>query len=154
MKKISISTILLGIIVMFFGCSKTSNHNQVVTCPMCGGSGMFCLMPDDIFAPRSTCSACNGSGMCTAEQADNIRDAISQANSFINNDEINTPQRSGRSAYEIQRDLDKAYQLLADMERQYNECSSVTVAAQYPSMIQNQRNRIWQLEQELRNANY
>ena len=41
-------------------------------------------------------------------------------------------QRTGRSAQEIQYDLHKAYRLLADMERQHQECSSVTIAVQYP----------------------
>lgn len=129
--------VLLSLVsLFFFGCSRgSSKQNQMVTCPMCGGTGIFCLMPDDLFAPRSTCSACNGTGMCTAEQANNIREAIHQTNSFMNGNGMDTPHCSGRSAYEIRRDLDKAYRLLDDMERQYRECSSVTIAAQYPSMI-------------------
>ena len=81
--------------------------------------------------------------MCTEEQANNIQ-------SFMNP----SVQRTGRSAQEIQYDLHKAYRLLADMERQYQECSSVTIAVQYPSMIQKQRERIYRLEAELRNATH
>ena len=155
MKKVIYSALILFATIS--GCSGEASkykQNQMVTCPMCGGSGVFCLMPDDIFAPRTTCSACNGSGMCTEEQAINIQDAIDQANSFMNGGGMGIPRQSRRSVYEIQCDLDKAYSLLADMECQYQDCSSVTIAAQYPSMIQNQRERIKRLEEELRNASY
>lgn len=153
--KLRMVALLLLVLLTIMSCSNgRRQQNQMVTCPMCGGTGVFCLMADDVFAPRSTCSGCNGTGMCTAEQANNIRGAINQANSFMNDNGISTPTRSGRTAYEIQRDLDKAYRLLADMERQYQECSSVTIAAQYPAMIQNQRERICRLEEELRNATH
>ena len=153
--KIKMAALLLLVLLTIMSCNNgRKQQNQMVMCPMCGGTGVFCLMPDDMLAPRSTCSACNGTGMCTADQANKIQDAINQANSFMNNDDMCIPTHSGRSTYEIQRDLDKAYRLLADMERQYQECSSVIIAAQYPSMIQNQRERIWRLEEELRNASF
>ena len=157
MNKVVYSILALLATIILSGCSgEASNHkqNQMVTCPMCGGSGVFCLMSDDIFAPRTTCSACNGTGMCTEQQAINIQNAVEQANSFMNGGGMDTPRQSGRSVYEIQHDLDKAYRLLADMERQYQECSSVIIAAQYPSMIQKQRERIYRLEAELRNATH
>ena len=151
LKMMALTLLVLTII----SCSNGGTHqHQMVTCPMCGGSGVFCLMPDDIFAPRTTCSTCNGTGMCTEQQAINIQNAVEQANSFMNGGGMDTPRQSGRSVYEIQHDLDKAYRLLADMERQYQECSSVTIAVQYPSMIQKQRERIYRLEAELRNATH
>ena len=150
---LSIGLIMLGCTSMNSNSEKESSQHSVI-CPMCGGSGVSCLMPDDIFAPRTTCSACNGTGMCTEQQAINIQNAVEQANFFMNGGRMNTPQKSGRSVYEIQHDLDKAYRLLADMERQYQECSSVIIAAQYPSMIQKQRERIYRLEAELRNATH
>lgn len=145
MKKIVI--ILLGLILI--SCTSTNSNSgnessqQMVICPMCGGSGTFEYMPGDIFAPREQCAGCNGTGMCTEEQANNIQ-------SFMNP----SVQRTGRSAQEIQYDLNKAYDHLADMERQYENCSSVTLKAQYPSMIQQQRERIQRLEEELRYASY
>jgi hypothetical protein len=110
---------------------------------MCGGSGIFEYIPGDVIAPREQCAGCNGTGWCTEEQAQNIQ-------SFMNP----TPKTTGRNAQEIQYDLNKAYDLLADMERQYENCSSVTIATQYPSMIQQQRERIQRLEEELRYASY
>ena len=146
MKKILL--VLVGFMTIACAGSRTNSGNeseqsQLVICPMCGGSGIFEYMPGDIMAPREICAGCNGTGMCTEEQARNIQGFMAP-----------THQSTGRSAQEIQYDLNKAYDLLADMERQYENCSSVTIAAQYPSMIQQQRERIQRLEEELRHASY
>lgn len=65
-----------------------------------------------------------------------------------------SPKQPGRSAQEIRWELDKAYQNLADMQRQYEECTSKTMATQYPSMIARQQDLIRRLEEELRNATH
>lgn len=141
--------VFLFIGLMMISCTSTNTNSEnessqrSVICPMCGGSGIFEYIPGDVMAPREQCAGCNGTGWCTEEQAQNIQ-------SFMNP----AVQRTGRSSQEIQYDLNKAYNLLADMERQYEECSSVTIAAQYPSMIQRQREHIMRLEEELRLASY
>lgn len=38
-------------------------------CPMCGGTGFFDFMPDDVIAPKQTCSGCGGNGIVTTETA-------------------------------------------------------------------------------------
>lgn len=134
-----------------------SHSERYVVCPMCNGTGVFEFIPGDVMAPRQTCAGCNGSGRCTEEQAANLRNMQQQAYDAVYGGGNSLPpggstSPSGRSAYEIQMDLDKAYRLLDDMERQYQECTSYTVAAQYPSMIADQRERIRRLEEELQSA--
>ena len=139
--------LLIGLMVLSCTSTKTNSESESlkrsVICPMCGGTGTFEYIPGDIMTPREQCVGCNGTGMCTEEQARNIQGFMTP-----------THQSTGRSAQEIQYDLNKAYDLLADMERQYENCSSVTIAAQYPSMIQQQRERIQRFEEELRHASY
>ena len=107
-------------------------------------------------APTVKCSACGGKGVCTASTAKKMIEMRNEVNSMMNGGNQIIPnqggRRSGRSAYEIQNDLNKAYQLLNSMEENYRNCTSVVVAAQYPNMIANQKERIRQLEAELRNA--
>ncbi|MCR4665375.1 MAG: hypothetical protein K5660_08430 [Paludibacteraceae bacterium] len=129
---------------------------QLVVCPMCGGDGVFEYMPGDVMAPRVQCSGCNGSGQCTVEQAEVIIEAYEQVQNMLNpGGGYTAPEhKRGRSIYEIQRDIDKAYKLLHDMEYNYEHCSSMVTAAQYPGMIRDQRERIQRLEDELRRASY
>ena len=130
-----------------------SHDVRYVTCPMCNGTGVFELSPGDMMSPRMTCSGCNGTGTCTEEQTAGIREMQRRANEAVyGNSSGSSSSRSGRSAYEIQRDLEKAYANLHDMERQYRHCSSGVAASQYPSMIANQRDLIRRLEEELMNA--
>ena len=46
-----------------------ASATQMVRCPMCGGTGIYEFMPDDVVAPRETCIGCNGSGTVTPEVA-------------------------------------------------------------------------------------
>lgn len=159
MNKIITSIILLFCSFAFCECSSHSGQRNdsksLVSCPMCNGSGYYDVMPGDIFAPRGTCGLCNGTGKCTEDVANQMINAMQQTNQYINGDTpFDTPKRSSRSASEIQYELDKAYRNLADMERHYQECTTHTLVVQYPYMIQNQRERIWRLEEELRNATY
>ena len=62
--------------------------------------------------------------------------------------------RSKRSRDVIERDRRKAIQLLKDMENQYENCSWVVMQARYRVMIANQKQRIKQLEDELRHASH
>lgn len=132
---------------------------QMVTCPMCNGSGVFEYMPGDVMAPRETCSACNGNGVCDVNTAQQVMQAMGQvdammgggASGYGGSGGYNTGG-SGRSVYEIQYDLDKAYELLEDMERNYANCDGIVASSQYPGMIADQKERIRQLEAELRNA--
>ncbi len=59
---------------------------------------------------------------------------------------------SGRDAYQIEYELNKAYELLEGMQQDYENCTSGVIRAQYPRMIAEQKERIRQLEAELRNA--
>lgn len=44
-------------------------ETQMVTCPMCNGTGIFDFMPGDVMAPKQTCGACNGNGVCDVNTA-------------------------------------------------------------------------------------
>lgn len=125
-------------------------QQQLAQCPMCGGTGIFDYMPGDIYAPKVECPACNGHGMCDINRAQEAMQAIAQANAMMR--EGGNGYRSGRSTYEIEYDLRRANDLLQSMEEDYHNCSSSVIAAQYPSVIANQKELIRQLEAELRNA--
>lgn len=60
---------------------------------------------------------------------------------------------SGRSAYEIRYELNKAYELLYDMQEQMNNSTGVT-RSMYPQMIADQKQFILRLENELANATH
>ena len=130
--------------------NPTRDNSQALTiCPICGGTGVHEIIPGDIMAP-----CCHGNKKCTQEEADMHLQFRQQAEELVTGGKSSSPsgRRSGRSAYEIKRDLDKAYKMLDDMENQYRDCRSRTLAAQYPSMIAKQRERIQRLEDELRHA--
>lgn len=59
---------------------------------------------------------------------------------------------SGRDAYQIEYELNKAYELLKSMEEAYTNSDGIVVRLQYLQMIAEQKERIRQLEAELRNA--
>lgn len=75
-------------------------------------------------------------------------------NSTPNNNYNSSPSPSGRSRASIQYDLNKAYDLLYDMERYRENTNSTVLKMQYDRMIINQKQRINELEAELRNATY
>lgn len=130
-------------------------QRQMVQCPMCGGTGVFDYLPGDVFAPKVECPACHGQGECDINSAQEAMQAMAQAEAIMSGGYgggYDGNYSSGRSAYEIEYDLRKAYDLLQSMEEDYRNCSSGVIAAQYPSMIANQQERILQLEAELRNA--
>lgn len=130
-----------------------SQQPQIVSCPMCGGTGIFDYMPGDIMAPKVKCEACNGTGQCDAEAASQLQQMFDDINIMIDGGCGNgRGYGSGRSVNEIEYDLQKAYGLLESMKNDYNNCSSGVLKAQYPSMIEQQEARIAQLEAELRNA--
>jgi len=64
-----------------------------------------------------------------------------------------TNSYSGRSAYEIRYELNKAYELLYDMQEQMNNSTGVT-RSMYPQMIADQKQFILRLENELANATH
>lgn len=138
---------------------SNSQQTQMVSCPMCGGTGVFDFMPGDMFAPKYQCPACEGNGVCSARKAQEAIQAKREADAMMSGGCSNGSgyydgegYGSGRSAYEIEYDLQKARELLEEMEENYYNCSSGVIRAQYPSMIAEQRTRIAQLEAELRNA--
>lgn len=130
--------------------SKVSKEQQaqLVTCPMCNGTGIFDFMPEDVMAPKHTCSGCNGRGVCDVNTAQQIMQINSQFDGMTGGGS----GKSGRSAYEIEKDLNKAYELLKSMEELYANTDGVVASSQYPRMISEQKERIRQLEAELRNA--
>lgn len=147
-----------------FGENSTSeleeNNNggqeaQLVSCPMCNGTGIFDFMPGDVMAPKQTCGACNGSGMCDVNTAQQVMQAKEQIEAMMGGGEgvgAYSSGGSGREAYQIEYDLKKAYELLEGMQQDYENCTSGVIRAQYPRMIAEQKERIRQLEAELRNA--
>lgn len=129
-------------------------RTQVVTCPMCNGTGVFDFMPGDVIAPKQTCSACNGHGVCDVNTAQQAMQAKAQVDAMMGGGSSGSYSSggSGRSAYDIEDDLKKAYELLESMEEDYYNCSSVVLKTQYPRMIADQKEHIRQLEAELRNT--
>lgn len=128
---------------------------QMVTCPMCNGTGIFDFMPGDVMAPKQTCGACNGNGVCDVNTAQQVMQAKAQVDAMMGGGGSAggySSGGSGRDAYQIEYELNKAYELLEGMQRDYENCSSGVIRAQYPRMIADQKERIRQLEAELRNA--
>lgn len=168
--------LLVGELVLFVSCGNTpknsSNGNsfdgnsldeannpeyveqaQMVTCPMCNGTGVFDFMPGDVMAPKQTCGACNGNGVCdenTAQQIGQLQEQINSMNQQFTNEFSTLPMRKSRAA--IQMLLDKAYESLQSMQTAYDNSSSVVLKTLYPRMIAEQKERIRKLEEELRNA--
>lgn len=130
-------------------------ETQMVTCPMCNGTGVFDFMPGDVMAPKQTCGACNGNGVCDVNTAQQVMQAKAQVDAMMGgggNAGGYNSGGSGRDAYQIEYELNKAYELLEGMQRDYENCTSGVIRAQYPRMIADQKERIRQLEAELRNA--
>ncbi len=124
------------------------SNQQMVVCPMCGGTGVFEFIPGDVMAPKQICQGCSGSGAVTAGEAQQMINAINQMNAGGN---TNGGYETG-NVYEIELALKKAYALLQDMEEQYETTTSGVTKAQYANMIIEQKERIAQLEAELRSA--
>ena len=158
------------VIIVMDTLASCGGGNQQVVCPMCGGTGVVEYIPGDVFAPQVQCSACNGTGRCDARTAQQVIDAQRQVNNMFGGGYQNQAQDdwvqagnsggygygggNGRSIHQIEYDLRKAYEQLESLERDYRNCSSGVISAQYPQLIANQQNRIAQLEAELRNAHY
>lgn len=127
---------------------------QMVICPMCNGTGIFDLMPGDMMAPKQTCGACNGNGVCDVNTAQQVMQAKAQVDEMMGGGSASgySSGGSGRDASQIEYELNKAYELLEGMQQDYENCSSGVIRAQYPRMIADQKERIRQLEEELRSA--
>jgi len=128
---------------------------QMVICPMCNGTGIFDFMPGDVMAPKQTCGACNGNGVCDVNTAQQVIQAKAQVDAMMGGGGSAGGYNSGgsgRDVYQIEYELNKAYELLEGMQQDYENCSSGVIRAQYPRMIADQKERIRQLEAELRNA--
>ncbi len=113
------------------------------------------FMPGDVMAPKQTCGACNGNGVCDANTAQQVMQAKAQIDAMMgdgSSTDGNSSGGSGREAYQIEYELNKARELLESMEEAYANADGVVVRAQYPMMIADQKERIRQLEAELRNA--
>ena len=178
MKVNTLALILVGL--LFISCGKSRKNNpfekeplqessvseseennsrvqeaQLVTCPMCNGTGIFDFMPGDVMAPKQTCGACNGNGVCDANTAQQVMQAKAQIDAMMGDGSSTDGYcsgGSGREAYQIEYELNKARELLESMEEAYANADGVVVRAQYPRMIADQKERIRQLEAELRNA--
>ena len=176
MKVNTLALILVGL--LFISCGKSKKNNpfekeplqessvseseennsrvqeaQLVTCPMC--NGIFDFMPGDVMAPKQTCGACNGNGVCDANTAQQVMQAKAQIDAMMEDGSSTDGYcsgGSGREVYQIEYELNKARELLESMEEAYANADGVVVRAQYPRMIADQKERIRQLEAELRNA--
>ena len=128
---------------------------ELVTCPICNGLGYYQFSSDDIMAPTYQCCACNGSGKCNVETAQQAIQSQAQFEAIINGMGITNGCEycgNSRSASQIEYQLQKANELLESMEENYANCEGFVVSAQYPHMIAKQKERILELESELRNA--
>lgn len=178
MKVNTLALILVGL--LFISCGKSKKNNpfekeplqessvseseennsrvqeaQLVTCPMCNGTGIFDFMPGDVMAPKQTCGACNGNGVCDANTAQQVMQAKAQIDAMMGDGSSTDGYcsgGSGREVYQIEYELNKALELLESMEEAYANADGVVVRAQYPRMIADQKERIRQIEAELRNA--
>ena len=130
-----------------------SESSQQVQCPMCGGTGVFELMPGDVMAPKQTCTGCGGNGIVTAETAQQIMEMKGQVDAMMGGGSASNGG-GGKSVSDIQYELKKAYETLEGMEYDRDMCTSVTLRPQYDRMISEQKQRIAELERQLSVASY
>lgn len=130
-----------------------SESSQQVQCPMCGGTGVFKLMPGDVMAPKQTCTGCGGNGIVTAETAQQIMEMKGQVDAMMGGGSSSNGG-GGKSVSDIQYELKKAYETLEGMEYDRDMCTSVTLRPQYDRMISEQKQRIAELERQLSVASY
>ena len=130
-----------------------SESSQQVQCPMCGGTGVFELMPGDVMAPKQTCTGCGGNGIVTAETAQQIMEMKGQVDAMMGGGSSSNGG-GGKSVSDIQYELKKAYKTLEGMEYDREMCTSVTLRPQYDRMISEQKQRIAELERQLSVASY
>lgn len=130
-----------------------SESSQQVQCPMCGGTGVFELMPGDVMAPKQTCTGCGGNGIVTAETAQQIMEMKGQVDAMMGGGSSSNGG-GGKSVSDIQYELKKAYETLEGMEYDREMCTSVTLRPQYDRMIIEQKQRIAELERQLSEASY
>lgn len=134
--------------------SDDSESSQQVQCPMCGGTGVFDLMPGDVMAPKQACTGCGGNGIVSVETAQQIIEAKRQLDAMMGGGGSSYESRGGKSVSDLQYELKEAYETLEGMEYDRDLCSSVTLRPQYDHMIIEQKQRIAELEQQLREASY
>lgn len=127
---------------------------QQVQCPMCGGTGVFELMPGDVMAPKQTCTGCGGNGIVTAETAQQIMEMKGQVDAMMGGGSSSNGGGGGKSVSDLQYELKKAYETLEGMEYDREMCTSVTLRPQYDRMIIEQKQRIAELERQIREASY
>ena len=130
-----------------------SESSQQVQCPMCGGTGVFELMPGDVMAPKQTCTGCGGNGIVTAETAQQIMEMKGQVDAMMGGGSSSNGG-GGKSVSDIQYELKNAYETLEGMEYDREMCTSVTLRPQYDRMIIEQKQRIAELERQLSEASY
>lgn len=130
-----------------------SESSQQVQCPMCGGTGVFELMPGDVMAPKQTCTGCGGNGIVTTETAQQIMEMKGQVDAMMGGGSSSNGG-GGKSVSDIQYELKKAYETLEGMEYDRDMCTSVTLRPQYDRMISEQKQRIAELERQLSVASY
>ena len=129
-----------------------SENSQQAQCPMCGGTGVFELMPGDVMAPKQTCTGCGGNGIVTAETAQQIMEAKRQVEDMMGGGGSSYGGGEGKSFSDLQYELKKAYETLEGMEYDREMCTSVTLRPQYDRMIIEQKQRIAELERQLSEA--
>lgn len=131
-----------------------SENSQQVQCPMCGGTGVFELMPGDVMAPKQTCTGCGGNGIVTAETAQQIIEAKRQVDAMMGGRGSSYGGGGGKSVSDLQYELKKAYETLEGMEYDRDMCTSMTLRPRYDRMIIEQKQRIAELERQLSEASY
>lgn len=124
---------------------------QMVTCPMCCGTGFF--EPVEKLADKQVCDICKGNGVCGIRIAQQVKQGQEKIQ------EMERQLIVEFTGHVSPKQLDMAYKVLTDLQYTYANCSdakwpisAVLIKVLYPRMIEDQKRRIKLLETELHNT--
>lgn len=134
---------------IFIGCQEIQTP-ELVSCPMCNGTGIFVYNPYDIYSAWDTCALCNGTKLCSPSDADLYNETMRNVSEYMHGSTTNMPiSQSHKSSDDLRLELENAEMLLENMKHFAADCSSYTIAAQYSSMIYDQQQYIISLRKEI-----
>ncbi|BCS85015.1 DnaJ_zf domain-containing protein [Prevotella herbatica] len=113
---------------------------KMVTCPGCNGKGVIELDPGSLMAPTVPCSACNGTGKVSESTANKIIQI---------NQQFHQQSQQRVNPAELEYELEKAKTMLDQLIEERENCSSVTLLPSYDNLIMKQKERIYELENQL-----
>lgn len=127
---------------------KETDWLDEVICPVCNGS---CYVGGPTLdnlngPPRMKCACCGGRGVCDRKAIQSYMEAQAMVNMSMN---------SSRSIDRIKRELKTEHEILEMLLEEYKSIDPTSVLAiSYRHDISEHKERIYQLEQELYNAQY